>query len=288
MSWLLQPGSARRLGVSRGLFYAWYAVQVVAYDPAAYARLPRELWQPVLLLRPFGQPSAIVADVAVIVLLVALAFAAVGLFTRLATSLVAVLGTVSVGWMACFGAVNFHFTPLVLISWILPFSACGAACSLDALRGGSPPPAEDPAFGWPIRLAWLALVLPMATAGYQKLIAGVWLEHPVEVMDWFLRHKYWAHGRIKHQVPPLWTLLPLGHPWVLGTMSVATLVLEFGAPFALFDRPWWLRASLIGGLFLLQLTLAVVLVTLPTFPWLAAYVFWVPWQNIQLRRRASA
>ena len=73
-------------------------------------------------------------------------------------------------------------------------------------------------------------------------------------------------------------------PLLLAILGVSTVVLEIGCVLALNDKWKIVRVVFIGGLFTMQLILALVLQTLATFPWLAMYVFWPNWcRRIQFR-----
>ncbi|MBI1354912.1 MAG: hypothetical protein GC160_11245 [Acidobacteria bacterium] len=278
-SYFLRPGSALRLGVSRALFYGWYLLQARVYQPARFAELPAELWDPPVLLRLFPAPDAATAAGIARILELSLLLSCLGLWTRAATVTATVTGAYLFGVMNGYGFINFHCIPLVLISWPLALAPCGDAFSLDAwLRRG--PLVRDPAdYRWPIRLAQLTLTALMCTAGLRKVL-GNWLSQPVENMRAFLLYKYYPQAAEKGLELPELTLRLLDYDGLLLVMAAGMVVCELGSPAALLDGKPWLRAGWIGGLFLMQLLLAVWLKTLPTFPWLGAYVFWVPWNRI--------
>jgi hypothetical protein len=277
LKWWFQPGSARRLGISRCLFYLWYWLQFSYYHPGEFAGLPASLWQPVALVQGLGPPEPLWFSVLSCCAHPAFLLASVGLWTRLATLVVAVAAAMPLAWMQCYGFPEFHMMPLVLISWILPWSACADAFSLDArLYPGPKLERHAGCYTWPIRLCWLTLVLPMASAGFHKLL-GSWPTEPVATMEWFLRLKFVVHGEMKAQRPWALMAIPLNYPWMLALMAWGTVIFELGCPLALLDRPRFLRPLWIGGLFFMQLVLAVGLLTLKTFPWFGAYLFWIPW-----------
>jgi hypothetical protein len=214
----------------------------------------------------------------------ALAFGAgilamVGWRTRLSTSAVALLGTYCLSWLNGLGGVVFHAMPLVLISWMLPFSSCGDAFSLDS-KGHDPP--DSPEYTWPLRVCWFPLILPMASAGVHKVV-GSWLARPDDMIESFLRFKFFVHrpGEISS-----WVLELLPKRNLLKFLAYFTVILELGSPLALLDRPKFFRVFWIGGLFVMQFTLAYVLHTLETFPWMGAYVFWVPWERVWPARKS--
>ena len=276
--WMFRPVSPRRLGVARALFYFWYSVQMIYYTPGAWVSVPASLWQPVPLLSFILPFTVAYAPQVGVVLLALLLGAVLGLGTRFSTIGVAVLGTALFGLTCCLGSADFHHYPLVLISWILPWSRCGQAFSLDAwLRHSNL--AESGAYRWPLRLTHLCLLLPMASAGVHKAL-GSWLSRPAETMEFFIRFKQVVHARLKHDIPLEITSWPLEYPLLLTLAAYLTVFLELGCPMALFDKPAWMKRLWVGGLFALQLTLATCFLTLGSFPWLAAYFFWIPWEKL--------
>ena len=56
---------------------------------------------------------------------------------------------------------------------------------------------------------------------------------------------------------------------------------EFCAPLALVNRP--LRMVIVPGLFFMLLGFGIIIGT-PFPQWLAAFVFWVPWDDLTVRR----
>lgn len=283
--WLGQPGSAFRLGFCRLFFYGWFLLQLFYYQPTQFAGLPESWWFPVYLLAPWGPPSPELFFACTGFLFVSLVAACLGIATRLSCFLVAMAGTLVMGWTNCYGGAEFHLTPLILTSWILPFSACGDAFSWDSRWRAQGPPAHA-RYGWPIRLAWLTLILPMVSAGLFKVL-GTWLWQPGQTMTSFVQFKFLVHAHLKGNLP--WPALArlVDFPWLLAMMAWVTLLFECGCPLALLSRPSWLRPFFVGGLFSMQLLLALGFLTLETFPWLAVYCFWVPWERILTLRKAG-
>lgn len=256
----------------RAFFYAWCAFQVYVYAPWDYARMPPEFWRPPYVLWMCSAPTPQLALVVCQVLWVALAFCTVGLFTRLTTAVAALLLTYAFGVTNGYGAVGFHHSPLVLIAWVLALSRCGDAFSLDALRTATVP--DSPAYRWPIRVCRVVLVVMMVSAGYHKTVGGWWAD-PALSIEYFIRAKAYVQAEKQGLIPSVALLALLSHRGLLMLMGWGTVTLELFSPLALPDRWPRLRAVFIGGLFGMQLTLAA-LATLASFPWLAAYVFWLP------------
>lgn len=276
--WMFRPVSPRRLGVARALFYFWYLVQLGYYDPVSWLSLPESLWQPVPILAfivPFSQTSASAIEIA---LVAAACTSMLGFLTRASTAVAALLGTAVFGLTCCLGSADFHHYPLVLISWVLPFTGCGQAFSIDAWRR-SLDQSESGMYRWPLRLCHLCLLLPMASAGVHKAL-GSWLTRPAETMEFFIRFKHVVHARLKYDFPLEITSWPLEYPEVLASAAYLTVFLELGCPLALFDKPAWMKKLWVSGLFVMQATLAICFLTLGSFPWLGAYFFWIPWERL--------
>jgi hypothetical protein len=285
--WLEQPGSAERLALSRILFYGCFLVQVFLYDASSYATLPAELWRPTLLLALFPAPSEALFLGALHLLEIAMLLACVGISTRISCIAVAVLGTYVFGAINGYGHADFHLSPLLLISWVMALAPSGDAYSLDAWLHRPAVAKGRSDYYWPIKLAQVCLVALMGTAGALKAY-GMWLSDPAGAMRSFLLYKYYAQSTEKAISLPTSVLVLADWTWVLILLGILVLTCELGCAVALSDRWLWVRIVIIGNLFLMQLVLAVWLKTLPTFPWLAAYVFWVPWERVFLRRGSAA
>ncbi|MCA9776981.1 MAG: hypothetical protein KC800_09705 [Candidatus Eremiobacteraeota bacterium] len=277
--WMFRPGSARRLGMSRALFYLCYLWQLWSLHPIAFVNVSGRYWEPVPLMAWLPQPGLLQAQIVFATAFFFGVTSALGWRTRISTIMVALLGSYCLSWLNALGGINFHAMPLILISWILPFSACGSAFSLDSTGAEDPP--DSPEFSWPIRVCWFPLLLPMASAGFHKVV-GQWFARPDDMIESFLRFKYYVQS--PGQVPSQ-TLDILPRRGLLKALAYLTVVLELGCPLALLDRPRVFRIFWIGGLFFMQMTLAYVLSTLETFPWMGAYVFWVPWEKVWPVRR---
>jgi hypothetical protein len=122
----------------------------------------------------------------------------------------------------------------------------------------------------------------MCTAGLRK-IQGDWLANPAGCMKSFIMYKFYAQVNEKVDVLPQYVLTIAENHWLLTLSAIVVVICEFGSPLAIPRRWMCIRGIMIGGLFAMQLVLAVVFKTLPTFPWLAAYVFWVPWEVLMRR-----
>jgi hypothetical protein len=272
-----KPGSATRLGWSRYFFYAWCLVQTFIYRPWNYATLPEEFWQPPFLFRLFPAPTLGVAIGLTFLTTLFLLTSALGLFTRFSVAMAAPLLTLCWGMANSYGETTFHLSPLVLVAWVLAFSRCGDAVSLDAKFRGASPGEDLGEYEWPIVTSQLILVLHMFQAGLHKLQWG-WLGNLGERMESILLYKYSPQAAAKDVILPdlVWSLAQ--SPTAMLVLGALTLIVEVGCPLALLPGGKWLRLFFVGGLFLMQLCLALWS-TLATFPWLALYFFWVPWPS---------
>ena len=103
-------------------------------------------------------------------------------------------------------------------------------------------------------------------------------------MRFVFRVKYFAQAQMKGSDLSDIVLWVSDMPLLLAILGISTVVLEIGCVLALNDKWKIVRVVFIGGLFTMQLILALVLQTLTTFPWLAMYVFWPNWcRRTQLR-----
>ncbi len=273
----LSEGRGFDLGVCRAMFYLFYAWQCYLYAPSAYVSLPDELWSPPFLLSSFGAPNQVGVIVATTVFYGFCLASAVGFMTRFSTAVAALLGGYLFGVINSYGHIDIHFCPMQMIAFILPFSRAGDHFSLDRLmRGGV---RGEGHYQWTIFLCQLSLVSLMVTAGIQKVL-GNWLEQPGHNMEYWIRYKYFADASVKGiELPGVLLKLTEYGPLMAG-LGVFLLLSELGSPLALISRWKWARLSVIGSLFLMQLFLSVILKTLPSFPWLCAYFFFVPWTKI--------
>ncbi len=278
-TFFLKGGSATRLGVCRALFYGWFLVQIFVYDPVSYVSLPSEFWSPTLLLRVVPPPTVGLMAFATILAGIAALLSCLGFLTRISTAIVALAGTYIFGAINGYGHVTFHFAPMILVSWILPFSPCGDAFSLDCRFARLSSKTSSMDYQWPVRLAQIALVLLFFTAACQKL-DGNWLEQPVQNMRHWLLYKYYMHAKLKGEPLSASVLFITRHSWVLLIMACVMLLSECFSPLALLDRWPIISAPVITSLFMMQFVLSTWLQTLPSFPWLGGYLFFVPWEKL--------
>jgi hypothetical protein len=180
------PASLTRLAAFR------VAILVIAlWDVLGYARLvfpdaaavsaggPLRPWRPiyvfeVLGLQPIGTETA---QAIFALLLVAIGLGLVGLVTRTACLVVAVLAFYWTGLAYSFGKPHHDKVALIFALWALPLAPVGARLSLDALlrarrRPAEAAPAQAPLATLPLRLTQLTVAIGYGAAGASKALLG--------------------------------------------------------------------------------------------------------------------
>ena len=215
----------------------------------------------------------------------ALALAAVGLFTRPALAAAFVCSVYLLGLPQNFGQIQHFDTLVVLVFGILAMSRAGDAWSIDAWRRsrrGAPTTLESGEYTWPIRAIWVMTAVIFCSAGFSKLrhsgLQWVFSDNLAIVL---IRHQYFVSDG-----EPLtsWGPAIAAHPWAPRLLAAISLATEVLYPLALFSR----RARMVlvpaGIAFLVGIRLLMG----PTFePFVMCSVFWVPWTRVLavLRRR---
>lgn len=238
---------ARRLAAFRiltGSFAVGYLLVRLPYF-LAVTRLDPARWDPPGVLSLLDAPLAPgLAQAVLMVTIVAGVAATLGWRYRLSGPVFAVLllGVLTYrnSWSHLFHADNL-LTLHVLIVGLAP---AADAWSVDA-RARSLPESPSVRYGWPLRLAALVTVLTYVVTGVAKLryAGGDWLTG-----DTLLHQITFDNARKKvlgSQYSPL--AAPLAdHPGLIAPLSLATLVVELGAPVALLSRRWataWTAAA---------------------------------------------
>ncbi len=212
-----------------------------------------------------------------------LALGCVGLFTRTACGAGFLLGLYVVGLGQNFGKVAHPEHVSLLLLGVLACSRAGDALSLDAWwrrrRGLAPAPAQSGEYRWPLRCAWLVMVLMFLGAGISKLRFGG--------LEWIFSDSFSNLLIVHHYRKPdlpgigLWLAERRG---LAQAAAFASVALELLAPLALLHRR--LRLLLVPGLFLMQLGIALLMHTHTRSPNFVCYAFWIPWSAIGRRLRA--
>jgi hypothetical protein len=246
--WYFEPAPPERLAVLRVLVGGYGLVWLVARwsELTAHTRFDPGRWQEVGVLAPLSSPPSdvLVAGAMVVALASGVAMVAGWRYRITAPAfalLILLITTYRNSWAQIFHSENL----LALHLLILAVAPAAAVLSLDARRSGPDRPGADGRFGWPVRVMALVTVLSYVMAGIAKVRLGDvgWLTGDV------LRHQV-AFDNVRKVLlgslssgPGTWLV---NHaPWVFGPFSIFTLVVELGAPVALWRRaaPWWCAAA---------------------------------------------
>jgi predicted DCC family thiol-disulfide oxidoreductase YuxK len=289
MSFWFAPAAATNLAVSRLIFYGVLAAFYIPHNFSIWGSVSPTLLQPIWLFETFRVPVLSPTALAVLetVWKLSLVLSCVGLWTRLSTAVAALFGTYLLGLPHNFGQ-TYHFDAvLVLAFWILAFSRAGDAWSLDGLMRTARHPEQRPApvspeYTWPGQLILTALSLVFFAAGVAKL----WTSG----MEWvFSDQMSILLRRVQYHISdsdPLvnWGAYIAQLPWAARIMAAGTVIIETSYPLSLFSRR--LRVPLVlGGM---SLILGIRFLMGPTFEqFLVINVFWVPWDRVGARVRAS-
>ncbi len=167
-----------------------------------------------------------------------------------------------------------HFENLMVLYLLIVGVAPSAdAWSLDARRRASnevPSPDRPPtSYGWPLRLACLALVLTYAIAGIAKLRYG-----GLEWMVGDTLRNHIAYSAVRLDVlgadPAPLARLAVDHAWVLPPMAVGSVLVELAAPVALLGGLY--RSAWVAAAWLMHASiLATMLVGFPAPLFLVAF-----------------
>jgi hypothetical protein len=234
-SYFLEPTSPVSIGLLRIVLFALLWNGVRRANPAWHVALPSGLREPpygwdLLGDLPFHAGAATSARDLLVVTSMA---ATLGLFTRVTVPVSALLAVYVLGLPQCFGKVNHGGHARMLCALALSLSPCGDALSLDALirrlRGRAAPP-PSAAYTLPVRVAWLLV-------GTTYLFPGLW--KLLESGDlWFSGRQLLGELHRRWSVAPdFQPLLRVDRdPWVLALLGSATIILEIGFVFAMFER----------------------------------------------------
>jgi Vitamin K-dependent gamma-carboxylase len=225
----------RRLAAFRVVMttYALFDMWLVSGFISRYSRVDDEFYKALVVLRPFPRLGPAMTSAVYAMLVVALALALVGCFTRPALWIAAPLYLWWWGTYYSFGAVHHGRITVVVALFVLAVAPSGRAYSVDSWRArrraappGAPPPAaeRDELAGWALRVMMVVIVGAYLLAAYSKLrVTG----------------PGWVRGgaleavMIKNGTPA--AMLLVRHVWLVYAMAALTLVLE-GTAWLLFFR----------------------------------------------------
>jgi len=286
-----RPADPAALGACRAFFYATLLAVVWNVHVSDWALVSAVFYRPIELFRWTGLPvlPADVLGASEVVWKLSLATSAIGIRTRESTLVAFVLGLYLAGIPNNFGKTHHSEAVLVLILGVMAVARSGDALSVDAWwrrrnRGrtpefalGAPDVDPDGEYRWPIQLARVLLVCVFVGAGISKLRASG--------LDWvfsdnmrllLIRHHH------SHLPPTDLGLWIASWPGLATALAGGSLALELALPLALFSAR--ARAVLIPALLGLQVGIWLVL-GVRFLPFVAAYVFWLPWGRIHVSGR---
>jgi len=230
-----------------------------------------------LVLADFGKPPAEFEPVGLAVLIhtplpmwavfalyaLSLVFAlgfALGIVYRVSGPVFALLALWVTSYRNSFGMI-FH-TDNLLVLHLCSLALCDAAAVLSFDARGRPAPEPDGRFGWPLRLISMTTAVVYVLPAVAKLkISGLsWMNGEV------LRN-YIAYDAVrKMQIGSYWSPLAahmVQVRWPFAPLSVATMLLELGGPFALLSK----RLTLIWVVGLILFHLGVFATMAIEFPY---------------------
>lgn len=240
-----QVAPAERLAAFRIAVGVFVVVYLVGRAPVflALADRPAGDFDPVGILAPLaGPPHGAIVTATFVVTLAAGVAATVGYRYRL-SSIVAAVGLLFLATLRSSWGQLLHFENLMVLQLlVLAFAPAADAWSLDArrhtARTGDPNPAEpSAAYGFPLTLASLVMVVTYVIAGVAKLRYGgiEWLDG-----DTLRNHVAYSAARLDiiGGTPPILAEFVVEHAWILAPAAVIAVVVELAAPVVFIGRTW--------------------------------------------------
>jgi hypothetical protein len=233
LAWAFGPGDPRQLAALRiglcSLLLLRLASRADVY--LALADQPRELFRPLSYMALVDQmPSRAAIGVCLVVGIVAATLAAAGMLARSMLAVALVAAMLLNGMYTAQGKVMHNDVLLTLCLVAIVFSRHGDVWSLDAWlarrRAGRDGLTEraaavDPAYGWPVRAAMIAVALAYLIAGMHKIFESRGLGWASsDNMRWLLYQSSDAQG---HNTIALWIA---DHAWLAHLSAAGLLATE--------------------------------------------------------------
>ncbi len=281
-AWFAAQTHPLNLAIVRITVFAILLERLLSGGFRRYARLPEDLRLPppgieaVLRVIPVNEQTVTAVQIAAA--LCAL-LALLGLWTRPAAALAALLSSYVLGVPYLFGKVDHTLHHLIWFSALLAASPSDDALSLDAWRArrrGEPPPAPARAYALPIRLMWLLIGVAYFFPGLYKLLAG-----PQWVTSNNLQLLLYDSWRHHHVLPALRIDLV---PWLCHVAAAGTILFEIGFIFLVLPRRTRPFAALGGLLFHASTSYFMRIHFLELA---LCYVVFVDWHALFARLRAA-
>ncbi|MEM7230912.1 MAG: HTTM domain-containing protein [Planctomycetota bacterium] len=223
-------------------------------DLGVWGSVPYAFWFPQGSFEVLGFPKMAEADVAALSVIwkISLVTLCLGLQTRCSAWVACTLGLYLVGLQHNFGKVNHGNTLVPIALFVLAFSRCGDALSVDAWLGRRQRPLSPAGdYRWPLRLLQVALLGVFFAAGVSKLRPAGW--------DWSatenLRNVLVLHHCGAHRPPTSIGLWLASSPFLYKPFAAIALFSELAAPLALARR---FRVPVLAGLIALILGIFVL------------------------------
>jgi len=287
------PTTWTHLALGRIFFFYQLVRTSRGLDSWAWAVFSRAIWLPVSFFDKFGIPafSAPVLRTCDALFYVSSFLASIGLFTRVSMATSATLALYLLGLPNDFGKISHGSNLAVIFCGFLALSRAGDRLSIDALirRLRNRPlksPEKSGEYTWPIRVAWLCVVIMYGSAGYAKETqTGIAWATSDNLRMLLLRHQY-SHG-----VPTQLGVRLAAHPDLCHWFAGAAMATELFSPLALFHR--YLRVVFGSGLCAMQIGIYLMMGILFDYPIYMILAFWIPWGSIvdfgfaRLQRQAT-
>jgi hypothetical protein len=235
-SGLLAPTHPINLAVFRITVFAVMLASKDIYEAARIANLPPELRAPppgLAWLATHVPIDGAIARAALALLIASSCSALVGYRARTSALLATGSALYLLGVPQLYGTVR-HYHHLVWFAALLAASPCGDALSIDrwllTRRHRAPSLAPSPAYGLPIRTAWILIGFIYFFPGAWKLAssgwAWAWSDNLINQMHWkWLQYGGWTPAfRIDR------------HPLLCRLAATATIMFELSFPFLVFVR----------------------------------------------------
>lgn len=271
-----ERASALNLGVARAAVFGGLVLMVGFNELLAFGKLDSSLILPPFgwkWIAPYIPRSAPLLEWIYALLVISGALAVIGLWTRITTIVASLSGFYVLTIPQLFGQV-VHYNHLVLFAFILAFSPCGDAFSVDAclrrkrLRWVPGRPQSSTCYAAPLKIMMLLMGIAYYFAGIWKLcrVGLRWFTPDYMRLILLIKMQEFHTTSIQR-----WTL---EHPLILTLGAIFTVVFEVGFVFAILDRRARVLA-LIAGLAFHNLT--YVLMEIQFLDMQACYVVLVDW-----------
>jgi predicted DCC family thiol-disulfide oxidoreductase YuxK len=264
------------------LFPSWgYHEDFTLWGPVS-----RVFWRPVWLMAVLHLPpvSAQVLEILQFVWRAALALSCIGLFTRISTGTSFILGLYLFGVPVSFGKIHHQEHVLIFSFFIMAFSRCSDAWSIDSLirkaRAGAiqQPAVLSAEYTWPVRMIWAVIALTYFAAGISKLRHSGFDWINSDNMSYFLTSSYY---HIADAEPFTSWGLQIARSAMMSRMFAGIGVfLELSMIFTLFSRRS--RWVLVPSVAAMQFGIAAMMG--PNFyQMIICQLLWVPWDHVVAR-----